>query len=356
MLEMSIDKNVEHVLHKLHPQQALSLIAVHSGLKPSAIIESVEIDIWPKFVAAIKQLNICISYKTLGGIAIISRGFSAFINHEKWKKLLATGEHAKNITNINDPPKPESANGIDYQEIYAAKTVETALEVARVYTLLQKQPRLQRQETERKLGLLLGYPHCCVDNYVAKGPLAAWHSYWNTLIQKGLDQQMPVELWATYHAPCAPNCRRTLQLGAEYLDAAEKLSKRLRYRIETKLACTHLLYSVGKRIIDFVENKIEKVNQRVLKKVAKLLPEPVYVLVGEIQRPYTYYTWEEGPYKIRLTPEVIGSKIIAFSPGNGALIMDKKLKVYMYITRDILSKKYAEYLAPVYRVYRCMRK
>lgn len=166
---------------------------------------------------------------------------------------------------------------------------------------------------------------------------------------------MPVELWAAYHAPYTPNRKRTLQLGAEYLDAAEKLSKKLRYRVETKLACTHLLYSVGKRIVDFVENKTEKVNPGVLKKVAKLLPNP-HIRTSR-RNTETLYLLHVGrrTIQIRLTPEVIGSKIIAFSPGNGAPIVDMKLSVFMYMTRSILSKKYAEYLAPVCRVYRCMR-
>ena len=248
--------------------------------------------------------------------------------------------------------RPKSDEGIDYHDIYVARELSVLLDLVRLHATRT----LHGRRADRELGKVLGYPLCCINNYVALGPMKAWHEHWKKLVVSGLDQRMPVELWAVYHAPCFPTCKETLRLGAEYLEAVERFSEELRLKVESRLSCAHLAFSIGRRHIDFLEGETINVRPEVRDKASELLQEPIHIVVGRVLRPFSFFVWEGGRFKIHLTPEIMGRKYIAFSPGNGVLVMGDNLETYIYFRKEALSENYAAYASTAFRVYRCSKR
>ena len=345
---------LERVLDKLHPQHACLILATHYGIKPSAIVESVEVKLWDCFVYLVRWLKLALAYRTDKGLTVLATdGSLMYFDDSSWQRLLNSGEVSgfkklsfKEVLSV----KPISNNGIDFHEVYVARDLETLLSLVRLH--LSRVPKEKREEVDRKLGELLGYPKCCTDNYVALGPVRAWHEFHRKLIELGLDQEMPVELWAIYHAPCSPKCKRSLRLGEEYLEAVKKFSPDLCRRVKRRLSSAHLAFSVGRRFLDFMEINAG-ISSNVRSLASSLLPEPLYITVGDVLRPLSYFMWEKGEFKLRMTPEIMGRKFIAFSPGNGVLVVGKDLKVFIYVTKELLSPDSMKYSSTAFRVYRC---
>lgn len=348
-----LPKSVRNALDRLHPQHVCSILAVSYGVKPSAIVESVEVRCWLEFLRLTRLLGLCLAYRAAGGLVVITeRGDAMYFRDVS---LLCAPEDCDlpevSTLSLSDALslKPESDEGVDYHDIYVARELGVLLVLARLHVART----FGKGSPDRELGRVLGYPVCCVDNYVALGPVRAWHEYQRKLIVSGLDQSMPVELWAVYHAPCSPKCRETLRLGAECLEAVERFSKELRCRVESRLSCAHLAFSIGRRFIDFLESRTASVRPEVREKASEFLQEPVYVTVGHVLRPFSFFVWEEGNFRLRLTPEVMGRKYLAYSPGNGVLIMGENLETYVYMSKRALGRNYAAYASTAFRVYRC---
>jgi len=337
------------VLLSLHVQQLCSLLAVVHGIKPSAIIESVLTDYWRAFVDFIKIHRLSMAYSTERGLVIFDRGRRV---HYIDKDLLAKEDFKGEILDSDAvfSLKPISDTGIDYRDIYVSRSKDILLEILR-YHLLKK---TQKPKTDLRLGELLGYPECCVRNYVELGPVKAWYNYQRGLIESGLDQQMPVELWAIYHAPCSATCKASIELGGRYLMAVKKTSEKLYRKVVSELSSSHLAYSIGRRFLDFHETK-RSIEPYVEKFVAERLPEPYYILYGKILRPFIYCKWEKEEFKLNITREIEGYKYIAYSPGEGVLVFDSSLKVHIYLTKKILGNKSIKYSSTAFRIYRVNR-
>lgn len=324
-------EEIVRLLLSLHPQQACSLAAVVSGAKPSAILESVEEPHWPTLVALAREGRIALSYRASGGgIVLLKEG----------------GVTAPSPTREEVAPKPLVTSFGDFTA-YVAGDSQTLQELV---GLAGAEPR--SPQATRRLGELLGYPQCCVDSYLRRGPVRAWHDYLSGLVAAGLEDS-PLELWAVYHAPCSPGCGRTLELGRAYLDSLRRLSEGAYGVVVHRLASSHLSYSLGRRFIDFhvLESGVPHWFHRM---ASEHLPNP-RVVAASILRPYAYFEWEGGPYRLRLTRDLQGFKYLAYSPGDGVLIASPGGEVYVYLTRGALGKECAEYASTVFRVYAAQR-
>ena len=337
---------------RLHPQHVCSILATYHSLKPSSIIESVEVQLWRDFLEIITSLDLLAAYETSDGFVIVKGSELIYLNRESWRRLLL-GNFNVDVKkfSFNEWRKviPLSDNGIDVHDVYIAKDVDTLLRLIRLHHI--KRPVHERPRIERELGEILGYPGCCVANYVAKGAVRAWHDFHRELINMKMDQRMPIEFWAIYHVPCSPKCVRSLELGRKYLDTVKVFSMELYAKVFHDLNSSHLAFSVGRRFIDFKEVD-SHVSPKVIAEVKRRLPTPRQVVVGEILRPFSYFTWSKGEYKLIVTPEIIGRKVIACSPGYGVLVVDEKLRVFIYVTKDLLSRESLKYASTAFRIYR----
>jgi len=343
----------EKVLYSLHPQQVCSLLAVIHGAKPSAIVESVLIESWKEFVHFILFYKLSLAYEACHGFVFLLNSREAYlVNKSTFNKPLsevdfstATRIDLSKLASI----KPVTRNNIDYGDLFVSQDSHLLLELVYYYVLIRKGRRTP--EVDYKLGGLLGYPECCVKSYVKRGPAKAWYCYQKELIELGLDQEMPIELWAIYHAPCSATCEASIKLGEEYLIAVKGASEKLYRKVVSELSSSHLAYSIGRRFLDFHETK-RSIEPSVEKFVAKKLLEPYYILYGKILRPFIYCKWEEGEFKLNITREIEGYKYIAYSPGEGVLVFDNSLKIYIYLTKKILRKDSVQYSLTAFRIYR----
>ena len=333
------------VFLSLHPQQVCSLLAVVEGVKPSAIVESVELGFWPEFLSAVKSWGLAVAYETRSGYVVLTPSGEAFLIPGN---VLARDSGELDLSSALKrsvvSAEPVSESGLDVHNVYVSRDLETLLELVSLHSSPDK-----RGDMVRRLGLLLGYPKCCVDEYVSRGAVDTWYDYFSSLISSGMCEEVPLELWAVYHAPCSPKCRETLRLGREYLEAVERFSSTLYRRVMEGLSSNHLLYSVGRRFIEYRE--IDAPIPHAFYELAfKLLGEP-RVTAGLVLRPYVYFEWMEEPYRLVFTKRIEGLKYVAYSPGHGLLVVDEDLEVLAYVTVKALGipDRYSSILFRVYR-------
>lgn len=339
----------------LHPQHVCSLLATHYGLKPSSIIESIELKLWEEFLEAIKALKLLAAYRTEEGFVIVENDSLSYFDQKSWELFLLDGL-VSNIKKLNfnkwKAVMPLSDNDIDVHDVYVSRDLNTLLDLIRLHNA--KELASKKIKIEQRLGKILGYPECCIINYTTKGAVKAWHDFHKELIDAGIDQNMPVEFWSIYHVPCSPKCKYSLELGRKYLEVVKDFSKELYVKVVQDLTSSHLAFSVGRRFIDFKETNFP-VSSKVLGEVEKRLPTPKIVVTGNVLRPFSYFRWSKGKYRLIVTPEIMGRKVIACSPGYGVLVIDEELKTFIYVTRDLLSRESLRYSSTAFRIYRSIK-
>jgi hypothetical protein len=106
-----------------------------------------------------------------------------------------------------------------------------------------------RRALARLEGAAYGYPECCVEFHVEKGPTSRARAY-EEFLESGKDQSIPIEFWAVAHAPCSQICGETLELGRRYLDAIAEYSEVLKDQVEARLLLPRFYQTGGGRFID----------------------------------------------------------------------------------------------------------
>lgn len=210
-------------------------------------------------------------------------------------------------------------NGLDIGGVYVSRDLDTLFELIQL-----SESSVKDGDTVRKLGVVLGYPKCCIDKYIEEGALKAWHRYLYSLIKEKMDKGTPPELWAIYHAPCSPKCRKSLKLGLEYLESVNKFSRNLFQRVIRGLCSNHLSYSHGKRFIDYKKADVS-IPKDFRKLSFKLLSKP-RITASIVLRPYVYFRWLRGPYRLLLDRDILGLKYIT-RPGK---VFSYPMKILKY--------------------------
>jgi len=358
-------------LNTMHPRQVCWMVAVAAGLKPSAMIESIDVDGWYRFEELLEKLGLYFAYvsgdknvvglpsdeiERLGGHGDV-KGERAYLSFDgnDWLRMLQ-GESAHPDVHDNSTILPPTTyKGLDVQGVYVSKDPMQLLDLMRSRHMGQD----QRWDAE-SAGKALGYPKCCVDSYIELGSdgLAARHGFFKELIEKGMDQKVPIEFWAIYHIPHSASCQRSIDLGRAYLVAVRSYSDGLYNSIVRKLGGSFLAYSVGERFLNYMVSSEDLYGteifrkEEVKEKSRKMIGSPVEVDLGCVGRPFLYVDEEYGQARLHLTRGTMGLKWIVYSPGNGVLVRDVRTEeIFLYLKADIVGDS-IKFRDTVFRVYR----
>jgi len=358
-------------LNNLHPRHVCWIAAVLAGLKPSSMIESIDVDGWHHFTEILEKFGLCFAYvsgdrhvvglpsdkiDSLGGHGEV-KGERAYLSFDEndWRRILQ-GESTRPGTHDNSTElPPTSYKGLDIQDVYISKDPIQLMDLMRSHHMGQ-----DRKWDAVSAGKALGYPECCVDSYIGLGSdgLAARYRFFKELIEEDMDQTVPIEFWAIYHIPHSASCQRSIELGRAYLRAVKDHSEDLYNSVIRKLACSYLAYSVGERFLNYVVSIGDScgvegdVKEEVKEKSRKMIGSPVEVELGCIERPFLYADEKLGQARLRLTRETMGPKWIAYSPGNGVLIRGVRTEeIFLYLKADMLGDS-IKFRDAAFRVYR----
>jgi hypothetical protein len=361
-------------LDTLHPRHVCWILSVAAGLKPSAIIESVDAAKWKHFVELLERLGLCFVYASSERVVVGLRRdqIDAFGGHKKpeageraylsfdndnWQKALrGKPTHFDTHDKLPVDLAPVVYKGMDVQEFYISN------QPARLMDLSLSRNGGWRDEWDAKsAGKALGYPSCCIDSYFRLGSngVAPRHQFFMEAIEKGMDQSMPIEFWSIFHVPCSTSCQPSIELGRAYIEAVRGYSNELFNSVVRGLHCSHLAWSVSERFQDYDpapedSYRVEpKRKQAVIERTEKMLGSPVTVELGVVKRPFLYIRDEHEGSILHLTPRVVGPKWICYSPGNGVLIQDVATdEVFCFLRADILGQDLMRFRDSVFRVYR----
>lgn len=123
-----------------------------------------------------------------------------FIELSPYKILMEGGNYSDKAVKV----PPENPQGMFF--VYISKDHQKAL-LANLY---------ETQQDHRQLGLILGYPACCVKFYheqFQKGNLAPEHQTYHELIdirKRKTDQSI------ISHFPCKPGCQESIELAIKF--------------------------------------------------------------------------------------------------------------------------------------------
>jgi len=356
-------------LDTLHPRHACWVLAVAAGLKPSAMIESIDFSGWNVFVELLEKMGMCFAYQSneqmvMGladdqlddfGLSKEVAGKHAYLlfDSSNWQRMLHGKSTNFDVRLESSNLRPTVKKGLDVQEVFVARSPMQLIKLA--------QSRHGGPELEwdaESAGKALGYPQCCIDSYIRLGSsgLAARQSFLRGLREEGMDQSMPVEFWSVYHIPCSAHCKRSIELGRSYLESIRCHSELLYNSVLDKLRCSHLAYSVGERFLDYApmqeRSHMLYRKEKVIDRSRSMIGTQVNVELGNIRRPFLYVDEEYGQAKLHLTSKVIGPKWIAFSPGIGALIQDvENDEIYLYLKSEMLGDS-ARFCDMAFQVYK----
>ena len=371
----------EQVLDMLNERTVCWLLAVVKGVKPAATILSVRKDLWTQFLKVLNELDLCWSYEGIDGMVLTcqkdkaDRQFGSIHMHsddkitsllfddKEWTDLLTGDKSSFKVLNQSSA----RLEPIVYQNPNAAWELTVSRDLQALLTFARVNQRTRgaaclTDPVER--GKALGYPECCIEAHV-KGDvwgLVARHNFFKELIDLGLDDRMPVEFWAIAHIPCSVNCQESLKLGRKYLDAVRSYSSTLYDLTVKKLCGSYLAYSVGERFLCFEEVSQEEYSPElrneygVVSNVAgKLVSDNVKLALGNVHTPLIYSDYESYPIRLRLVPDLVGLKWIAYSPKEGMLVRDMgRNEIYLYgLLKWMLPNEYENIIDTVCRVYKC---
>ena len=350
------------------------ILSVAAGLKPSAMIESVDAAKWDHFTGLLRRLGLCFAYTSSDRIVVGLRKdqIDAFGGHknpevegqvylsfdnDNWQRALrGESSHFDIHSKLPADLAPVVYKGMDVEGVYFSNQPAWLMDLS-----LSRHGGWRDKWDAKSAGKALGYPSCCIDSYVKLGSngLAPRHQFSMETIEKGMDQSMPVEFWSIFHVPCSTSCQASIELGRAYIEAVKGYSNELFNSVVQELRCSHLAWSVSERFQDYDPLPEESYpvepsrKQAVMQRAEKMIGSPVTVELGAVKRPFLYIQEDQDRSILHLTPRVIGPKWICYSPGNGVLIQDVATdEIFCFLKADILGEDLMGFRDSVFRVYR----
>jgi hypothetical protein len=113
-------------------------------------------------------------------------------------------------------------------EIIITKDFEGLTNFLTQYAIAKTQRSQTQQSMElfdRILGTAFGYPECCTERFTRereKRKSQEDYLFYESIIEKGLEKSVPIELKVVAHVPCSVLCQPSVSLGREYLAALKE--------------------------------------------------------------------------------------------------------------------------------------
>ncbi len=194
----------------------------------------------------------------------------------------------------------------------------------------------QQSETkilDRILGTAFGYPNCCTERFMVERQRRRSkedYFYYETIIEKGLENSIPIELRAVAHVPCSVLCQQSINLGKEYLLALKDFDLKV-YDIVMKELIKPTLFidlwhqfsvtEINHKFVNYAANKGKKDFHNIAETEAIDLKE---VILGRIEFvPFQYLSDFIGVWWIGVDP---GNTVLLYNLETGEKRLYKKHK------------------------------
>jgi len=126
------------------------------------------------------------------------------------------------------PLKLEGGTLNPSSEIIVAKDYEGLTNFLTQYALAKtqySQPKQSMETFDRILGTAFGYPECCTSRFTKERERRKSredYMLYESIIERGLEKSVPVELKVVAHVPCSAQCQPSIRLGREYLNSLKE--------------------------------------------------------------------------------------------------------------------------------------
>jgi hypothetical protein len=137
------------------------------------------------------------------------------------------------------PLKLEGGTLNPSSEIIVTKDFEGLTNFLTQYALaktLHPKPQRSMETFDRILGTAFGYPECCTTRFTEereKRKSQEDYLFYESIVEKGLEKSVPIELRAVAHVPCSVQCQPSIGLGGQYLDSLKEYDPKV-YKIVVK--------------------------------------------------------------------------------------------------------------------------
>ena len=186
----------------------------------------------------------------------------------------------------------------------------------------QDQRAMAMELFDRVLGTAFGYPECCTEVFSKdrreKRPKEDYIFY-ESVVRRGSENTIPVELRAVGHVPCDVTCRPSIDLGREYLAALERFDPDTYGKAISELKKPVLFIDRWHRLTmneiqkDPVSDLAVTEKQFIRKTMKKMETKPKEIVLANIETvPFKYLT------------EFLGLWWIAVDPGRSAFMCNAK--------------------------------
>ncbi len=199
---------------------------------------------------------------------------------------------------------------------------------------------------DRILGTAFGYPECCTERFTRereKRKSQEDYLFYESIVEKGLEKSVPIELKAVAHVPCSVQCQPSISLGREYLAALKEHDPEV-YEIAVKELVKPTLFidlwhqfTVDELNPETLENSVKIGKDDFREMAEKESVEPEELMLGRINHvPFQYLG------------DFVGLWWIGVDPGNAVLLCNVE-------TGEVkLYRRHSGSNIADYKIFRCI--
>jgi len=216
------------------------------------------------------------------------------------------------------------------------------------YAIAKTQHSQAQQSMElfdRILGTAFGYPECCTERFTSereKRKSQEDYLFYESIIDKGIEKSIPIELKVIAHVPCSVLCQPSVSLGREYLVALKEYDPKV-YEIVVKELVKPTLFidlwhqfTIDKLDLESMNDSMDMKKDNFLNVAEKESIMLKEVMFGRIENiPFQYLA------------DFVGLWWIGVDPGNAVMLCNAETgEIFLY-------RKHSESNIADYRIYRC---
>jgi len=210
---------------------------------------------------------------------------------------------------------------------------------------LHSQTQQSMELFDRILGTAFGYPECCTERFTSereKRKSQEDYLFYESIVDKGLEKSVPIELKVVAHVPCSVLCQPSVSLGREYLVALKEHDPEV-YEIAVKELVKPTLFidlwhqfTIDKLDLESMNDSMDMRKDDFLNVAEKESIEPKEVMLGRI-----------GNIPFQYLEDFVGLWWIGVDAGNAVVLCNAETG------EKRLYRKHSESNTANLRIYRC---